>query len=69
MNTHSFVEESLPEVRLVALEKNHSVDVFDGVEVRVVQHCQVIAGRVMSEQRLLLAFTQMTEIPDVLNRK
>ena len=53
-----------PELILIALEENQSVHMLDGVEIRVVQHCQVEAVRMMTQERLALTFSQMTEIPD-----
>ena len=49
MNAERLAEQLLPELLLVALEENHSVDMFDGVEVGVIENCQVIAVWVMSK--------------------
>ena len=55
----------LPELILIALEENQAVHMFDGVEVWVVQHCQVEAVRMMTQERLTLTFTQVTEISEI----
>ena len=55
----------LPELILIALEENQAVHMFDGVEVGVVQHCQVEAVRMMTQERLTLTFTQVTEISEI----
>ena len=56
----------LPELILIALEEHQPVYMFDGIEVRMVQHCQVVAVGMVTQERLGLTFTQMTEIPDTI---
>ena len=56
----------LPELILIALEEHQPVYMFDGIEVRMVQHCQVEAVGMVTQERLGLTFTQMTEIPDTI---
>ena len=66
MNTERLAEQLGPELIFIALEENQTVHMFDGIEIRMVQHGQVVAAGVIAQERLALTFTKMTEIPDIM---